>query len=197
MSWSEVITAIEGAAPTIAGLIGGPAGVAVSAGASLLASALGVKPQPDDILAALKTNPDALVKVKQAELDNKVQLQQLAVQASANQLAADTQRIQAVNVTMQAEAKSEHWAQWAWRPFNGFAFGITLFFNYALPALMNALAPIFINDWKPVVSQVIPEFVFIAWGAVLGVTAWHRGVMQRIQAGSTSPAVKPQTGGLA
>lgn len=178
MDWSDVAHAIGTAAPVIGSLLG-PAGTAVG---SLIASALGVANTPDAVDAALKADPDALVKVRQLEIEQATQLKTLAIQAEQNRLAADTQRILAVNATMQAEGKSEHWAQWLWRPFNGFAFGVTLFCNYAVPALVNALViPWFTHPAPAVVPGEIPEFVFMAWGAVLGVTAWHRGV-QKIKA---------------
>ena len=98
-------------------------------------------------------------------------------------LAADTTAVQAVNATMQAESKSEHWAQWLWRPFNGFAFGITLFCNYAIPVIVNSLIlPFLSSPHTPLVAGTIPPEALMAWGAILGVTAWHRGAMQVEQA---------------
>ena len=191
MDLKQIASDIAEYAPMLSGLVGGPAGAAVGTGISILASALGVKPEPDAISTALKTDPQAAAKVKQAELENQVELRKLLVQARQNELAADTQRIQTVNETMQAEGKSEHWAQWLWRPYNGFMFGTTLFCNYAVPALVNSLVlPWFHTPPPQITPGIIPEWVFIAWGSVLGVTAWHRGVMQRIKASGVSQAIK-------
>ena len=174
MSWSDIKDAIGSAAPLVGSLLGGPVGGTVG---TLIAHALGVPDSPDAVDAALKADPQALAKIRELEIQQSVQLQQLAVTAEQNRMASDTQRILAVNATMQAESKAEHVMQWAWRPFNGFAFGVTLFLNYALPALVNSLViPFLSRPPAPIVPGEIPEFVFMAWGAVLGVTAWHRGV---------------------
>src|SRR3990167_10563882 len=50
-------------------------------------------------------------------------------------------QIEAVNATMQAEAKSEHWAQWLWRPFNGFSFGVTVPAVYVVLPLLKIPPP--------------------------------------------------------
>lgn len=56
-----------------AGLIAGPV-------AGLIANALGLdSPDPDKIASALKSNPDALLKLKQLEADHQVELQKLAL----------------------------------------------------------------------------------------------------------------------
>lgn len=73
--------------------------------------------------------------------------------------------LEAVNRTMQAEAKSEHWAQWLWRPIVGFTFAAIIINNYVLmPYLQNYLQPI-----------VIPSEVWNALLMVLGVSAATRG----------------------
>lgn len=187
MNWSVVAKAVGTAAPLIGSLLG-PAGGLVGA---LIANVLGCDASPAAVDAAIKSDPSALAKIRQLEIEQATELRTLAVQAEQNRMAADTQRIAAVNTTMQAEAKSEHWPQWAWRPFNGFAFGAVLVLNYALPAIMNSLVMPFLphpplHPTPPIVPGEIPEFVFVAWGTVLGVSAWHRGVANRVQAGEKS-----------
>lgn len=89
-----------------------------------------------------------------------------------------------VNATMRAEAKSEHWMQWAWRPFWGFisalAFAGVVFF-----CLYLGKAAIVDGDSAKLsmVPQVITSFtaLFSIPGAILGVTAWHRGKQKRNQ----------------
>lgn len=74
----------------------------------------------------------------------------------------------AVNATMQAEAKSEHWLTWSWRPLVGYSFVATISNNYlVMPYFQHILQPI-----------VIPSEVFYAWLAILGVSAGFRGLSQ-------------------
>lgn len=84
----------------------------------------------------------------------------------------------AVNQTMQTEAKSEHWPQYSWRPYWGFISGTAFGFVVVLCCMLA---------WKGVVGEkpdalvMIPQLVssfatlFAIPGAILGVTAWHRG----------------------
>lgn len=164
MDWSDlgnVVKSVVGTgAPLIGGLLGGPAGAAVG---NIIASVFGCENTPDAIHEAVKADPQAAVKLAEIEANAKVQLQQLAVTAAGNELAADTAQIQAVNQTMQAESKSEHWMQWAWRPFNGFMAGITLPLVYVVLPLAHIPVP------------AIPEAVWVMWGAILGVASWWRG----------------------
>src|SRR3990167_2847789 len=74
---------------------------------------------------------------------------------------------EAVNATMQAEAKSEHWAQWLWRPMIGFTFAGVIINNYIM-------LPYFVSlGLKPL---DIPEGIWSAMLVVLGVAAGTRGL---------------------
>ena len=77
--------------------------------------------------------------------------------------------VAAVNATMQAEAKSEHWAQWAWRPTFGFTGAAILVNNYLL---LPYFAPL------GIVPIAVPSEVWLMLLAVLGVAAWTRGQAQ-------------------
>jgi len=74
--------------------------------------------------------------------------------------------VKSVNETMQAEAKSEHWAQWLWRPVIGFTFAGTIINNYIL-------LPYFATFGLHAVA--IPGEVWSAMLVVLGVSAGTRG----------------------
>jgi len=189
MNWKDLGKTVGKYAPLIGNLLPIPgAGIA----GTLLAAAFGTENTPDAIHAAIQADPDAAIKLAKIEADNHAALQ-------AQVLSAETLRIQSVNSSMQAESKSEHWAQWLWRPYNGFLFGTTLFMVYALPAIINTLAPAtwakpilkevtengitvstLVGTWAPIQYATIPDMVFVVWGSVLGVTAWQRG--------STKPA---------
>lgn len=84
MEWKDIAGAIGSAAPILGTLIGGPAGGAVG---GLIASALGTKPTPDDVAAALK-DPDAVFKLRQLEAEKEVRLKELLVDQAKAEMAA-------------------------------------------------------------------------------------------------------------
>lgn len=86
MNWSDVSKAIGAAAPTIGVLLGGPAGGAVG---SLVAAALGADNTPEAVNAIIAKDPAALAKIQELQINAKVQLQQLVVQAEQNRLQAE------------------------------------------------------------------------------------------------------------
>jgi hypothetical protein len=139
---------------------------------------------PQDILAHLTQNADALLKAKQFEGQHSETMLKMRMDAEIAERQEDNAAMQMVNQTMQAEAKSEHWLQWVWRPLNGIALAIgsiatvlgVLWFSWVAirekdMAMMNAI-PILLNSIA--MAMAIP-------GAVCGVTAWHRGMTQRLQ----------------
>lgn len=101
-------------------------------------------------------------KTKVAEIQAEVQ-QQILAGEYANELAT----IQSVNATMQAEAKSEHWAQWLWRPAIGFTFAAILVNNYILLPYAGAMH-------LGVQPLVIPDSVWTAMLVILGASAAGR-----------------------
>jgi len=127
-------------------------------------------------LASLRGNPELALQLKTSVMQHQI--------AMARE---ESRQIESVNKTMRAEGKSEHWMQWSWRPFNGYLFGITLFLNYVIPSLANIIlhtfhitdkileGSMYLEAVRTVPIGVIPEFVLISWGAVLGVTSWQRG----------------------
>ena len=86
MEWSKVINLVKGAAPLLGTAIGGPAGTVVgglAGGAiSLIGQAFGVEDveDPEQIYNAIKADPEAVIKLKQIELDHKIELQKLALE---------------------------------------------------------------------------------------------------------------------
>jgi hypothetical protein len=163
IDWKKVAPILGTIAPVLGTLVGGPAGGAVGA---LVASALGVGGTPDEVAAAIKTDPEAAVKLKQLEVTRQVELQGLLVQAESARLAAETAAVVAVNATMQAETTAEHWPSYAWRPFVGFVFGTMFLGVYFVLPLAGIPVP------------VVPTEAWMAIGAVLGVASWFRGKAQ-------------------
>ena len=98
--------------------------------------------------------------------------QELKVQEALGALEVQMQQLQAaqlesVNATMRAEAASEHWLVWSWRPLVGYTFCVTIINNYAL-------LPYFAKyGVQPI---VIPGELWSAMLVVLGVAAGTRGL---------------------
>jgi roadblock/LC7 domain-containing protein len=188
MQWSDAINAISSAAPLIGSLFG-PAGTAVGALAStglrIAATALGVAPTQDAVAQAVATDPQAALKLAQYQMDNKLELQKLQVSVEIAAIAADTATIQAVNSTMQVEAKAEKWWTSSWRPFWGFASG-TAFIAVCILVSIIAWNAVINKDSAALgnIPMIIGAFstLFAIPGAILGIASWKRGEMQIEQA---------------
>lgn len=179
MDWKDISAAVGKAAPLLGTLLGGPAGGAVG---GLIASALGTGAEPAEVAQAL-ANPEAAAKLRQVEAERQTRLQELATDQAKAELSALVQASAQVAATMQAEAASEHWPTYSWRPAIGFAVALDLVLSSllvcgvflaqvlgapgaaaavaALPATLGALAAI--------VGLALP---------VLGIASWFRGRMQ-------------------
>lgn len=144
MNWSDLKEAVGKAAPVLGTALGGPLGGIAGA---LVASALGTSNDPDSVSAALSADPDALVKLKEAELANKVQMQQLVVTAEQNRL-QDVQNARA----RQTANPNDHTPQWL-------AGGVTFGFFGALAVVM--LAPL---------QSAVHDLLLVMIGALQ--TAW-------------------------
>ena len=179
MGLKNILKKIAPVAPFITKLLPIPgAGLA----GDLLANALGVENEPAAIEHALNTDPEALVKVRQAELDHKSELVRIAAEV-------DLGTIREVNATMRAESASEHWPQWSWRPFWGF---VSAFAFLVLCVFVCMLAWKAINTGDMNAITMIPQLIISFTGlfgiplAILGVASWHRGKEKRIRAGEQS-----------
>ncbi len=83
------------------------------------------------------------------------------------ELEQDIRLIEAVNQTMRAEARSEHFLQWSWRPVVGFTFSLVIINNYVLLPYFEPLG------LKPV---DIPAHLWNAMLLILGIAAGTRGI---------------------
>ena len=128
------------------------------------------KDEPDQALAAIQADPNMALQFKTAVLAQGTELERLALANASD-----------VNKTMQAEAASEHWPTYSWRPAIGFAVALavvlsvlTVFTAYvaamffgkadglaALPGILGAVAAI--------IGVVSP---------ILGIASWFRGKAQ-------------------
>lgn len=179
MDWKQVAGEVANFAPLLGGLLGGPAGAAAG---SLVASALGTNNDPASVQLALKTNPDAAVKLRQIEADQATRLAELTVTAESNRLAAQTASLASVNATMQIEAKSDHWATWFWRP----AIGLSVAFNVGMSSATIAASYIAVMFFQtdPQLLTYLPAMLAASAGViavtmpVLGIASYFRGKSQ-------------------
>lgn len=109
-----------------------------------------------EAVGAFKADPTKVV-----EFTNAINIATLEFQGKA---------IEAVNETMQEEAKSEHWMQWSWRPTVGFTFAGVLINNYILLPYLVGFG---------IVPITVPGEVWTAMLVVLGAAAagrsWEKG----------------------
>ena len=137
-----------------------------------------------DVAQQFADHPELLVQLKTIAANKEIQLAQIAADEN-------TQALATVNATMQAEAGSQGWAA-KWRPFWGFVSAIA--FGLCVLGLL-VLAGLAIYKGKPEYLKVLPDLIFNLSvlfgipGAILGMASWHRGVMQRTQAGENKPGM--------
>ncbi len=105
-----------------------------------------------DAVSAFKADPTKVLELEAAIAQATVAYQQTVITA--------------VNETMQAEAGSQHWLQWSWRPCFGFTACGVLVNNYILLPYLKPVG---------IVPIEVPSEVWIMIMAVLGVAAWTRG----------------------
>jgi hypothetical protein len=133
--WDNVKSIIAKAAPLVGGLLGGPAGGGIG---TLVASTLGVEDTPEAIEAELKSNPGALLKIKQMESDERVRLRELAYEQAKVESAERSLAISEQHKTIQKELSSEDAFVRRWRPTFGYAVclaWVSLFFGIAFVML--------------------------------------------------------------
>jgi hypothetical protein len=161
MDWTKVASTIGGTAPLLAGLVGGPVGLGVTAAATILSHVLGTSNDPQSIETALQ-DPAALDKVRQAESANAVQLQQLAVTAAQAQL---THEIEMAHVEAgdRADARSMGVATKDWVP-KALAMAVTAgFFGILLMMTLRSLP-----DQNRDLVNVILGSLGTAWVSIIG-----------------------------
>lgn len=179
MNWRDLAETVGAAAPMLGTLLGGPAGGAVGA---VIAAALGAPNEPDAVSKAISANPDAALKLRQIEADQRVKLQELVVSAEQHRLVAETAAVSAVNETMRAEAESDHWPTYSWRPFVGFAFGLLALIG-GVTAAGSYIGVMFFNVKAEVLAQLpgllaAEAAVMTTMAPILGIASWFRGRMQ-------------------
>lgn len=181
MDWKRIGQAIGERAPLLGTLLLGP-GTGTAVG-GLIASVLGTSPTPEAVSEELKKNPDAWLKLQQIEAEKQTRLQELVVDQAKAELQAQVGNAHDVNATMQAEAASEHWPTYTWRPLLGMAVAL----NTGASGLMVMMVFLPVMWGEPAAAGAVSALP-TALGAlaavnatvlpVLGIASWFRGKMQ-------------------
>ncbi len=178
MDWSDLGKSIAKMAPILGSALG-PGGTVIG---GLISSAFGgVADDPEELSKLIAADPQAAVKLREIELNNKTELERLAIQGKANELANETSRIESVNATMRQEAVSGDVWQRRWRPFWGYISGVAFF--------MQILAIIYVMIANPATAAAIIASIAslqVFWSvplAVLGISAYQRGREKRTALG--------------
>lgn len=174
MDWLNTI------APTAATLLGGPlAGLAVKFLAGKLGAPAETVEAVTTAMAGLNESPEGRIKL--AELDSDLQKHTIDAGVDLERLAAANAAD--VNKTMQAEAGSEHWPTYSWRPAIGFSVALAVLLS-VLTVFIAYTAAMF---GKAQGLQHLPGILAAVAGIIgvvspiLGIASWFRGRMQADQ----------------
>ncbi|WP_354624855.1 3TM-type holin [Psychromonas sp. MME2] len=176
--WDNIKNIIGSSAPLIGTLIGGPAGAAVG---GMVASALGCDNTPEAIEQSLKSNPDALIILKKLELDNQIQLKNLAFKHAELESDERKHALQQQHVTMQAELASHDAYVRRWRPTFGYAMCLAwclVFFGLTYAMVFH---PEKAADLVNSVVALTPLFGIAL--SVLGISIHKRSLDKQVAAG--------------
>ncbi|SNR99308.1 Holin of 3TMs, for gene-transfer release [Humidesulfovibrio mexicanus] len=162
-----IIGGLIGVAPTIAKWIGGDKAEEVANTVASVAQAVTGKADAQSAVDAIKADPALAMEFQKAWLATELALEQ-----------EETKRQLAVNETMRAEAHSEHWPQWSWRPFWGFTSALAFLFVSILCCWLGFDA---VKSKNMAALNMIPQLVAsfgLLFGtplAILGVASFKRG----------------------
>ena len=110
-----------------------------------------------------------------------LELQKQAMAHEAQLAQIEAQKLETVNLTMRQESVSEKWPQYAWRPFNGFTYPLSVMLIYFLLPLCGKAVP------------EVPQWIWIGWLSILGVATWDRGKEKRVKAGEAKTGMIAST----
>lgn len=178
MDWKAVGKTAAKFAPLIGAALPVPGGAAIG---SIIASVFGVDDNPDAVLKALESDPQAGIKLREIELAHKERLEALALQRASMEMEQETSRLRTVNATFQAEVKSEDKYVRRWRPTFGYAVTLTWVITWC--------AVVYVIVWDTSqAAAVISALTATAmmWSvalAVLGVNVYKRSQDKEVSAG--------------
>ena len=165
-TWTDVIDTAKKVAgtalPILGTALGGPVGASVG---SILATELGLtkSASPSEVQQALLSNPDAAIKLRQIESDERIALAARAAEEREKDLAVQQATIEQVNQTIRADQAGKSWLQQNAQAISKLStVGAIVLIYFALPLLGKT-------------PPSVPESAWVMLAAILGVTAWHQG----------------------
>lgn len=108
MDWKDVAGTVAKAAPVLGAVLGGPVGAVATAAGGLLASVLGVESDPGTVAQAITADPEAMVKLRQIEADERGRL----LDWQAEQLRAELENTKDARAREVALARAGHGGAW-------------------------------------------------------------------------------------
>lgn len=114
---------LSGGLPLLGGALLGPGGAGLGA---MVAETLGLETDdPASIAMHIDQNPDAMIKLKQLQLDHRERLAEIKSSQVLAEIQAQTAQQAEINKTMRAELQSDSGYKSGWRPMFGWlsAFG--------------------------------------------------------------------------
>jgi len=165
MDWTKLAKTISSVAPILGTCVGGPAGGAVgslaSGAISLIASAFGVKDMEDPkaIYEAIKADPEAAIKLRKIELDNKTELARIALMLNESEL-KDTQnaRNREIEVMKATGKKDINLYVLAWSIIVGFFSLVIILMFVDMPADSNGVIFLLFGALAAGFGQVLQYF---------------------------------------
>ena len=83
MTWKDIGDYVKKGAPLLGSVLGGPAGGAIG---TLVSAAFGSEDDPEKLLSLLESDPEAVSKLKELELNHRERLEELNIEAAKVQL---------------------------------------------------------------------------------------------------------------
>lgn len=181
------IDIIKASLPWIGTALGGPLG---GAAASFVGDKLGIPSATIDTVKSVLAgmSPEKLEEFKQHDQEFQVKMTQLGYDQLYRMEQLNTQaQMQGasdINKTMQAEAGSEHWPTYSWRP----AIGLAVAFNLVSASLVVFVAYMFKPDLVPQLPGMLTAQAGLNAVAmpILGIASYFRG---KAQADPTVPTL--------
>lgn len=191
--WDIVKSGLAKVAPLLGSALGPVGGVA----GAMVAAVLGVDNEPEAITKGLENaSPETIAELKRVQFENKTELAKIGFKVQIAEAEAAEKSIGHVNQTMQVETKSEDAWTRRWRPFWGYVSAVAFFLTcMAIGWSVLSGDAVVIKELGSIVMAITALFAIP--GAILGVSAWHRGVKQRIEAGQKTTGVNMFSAALA